>query len=102
MDRGTDRRCALQQPFLSSPLTGARKKNIEGGVHVIRITLGTSWACMGKSACDERDGAAASSECEGQERKWGRRWWSRGRRMAIGTLGFSMAEVRKDQCGRDA
>jgi hypothetical protein len=45
------------------------KKHIEGGVHAIRITWGTDWACMVKCACDERFGAAASFECEGQERK---------------------------------
>ena len=30
------------------------KKHIEGGVHAIRITWGTDWACMGKCSCDER------------------------------------------------
>jgi hypothetical protein len=44
-----------QTSFLLLATDRRLKERVEDGMHAVRITRGTGWACMGKRACDKRD-----------------------------------------------
>jgi len=45
----------LQTSFLLLTTDRCLKERVEDGMHAVRITWGTGWACMRKGACDERE-----------------------------------------------
>jgi len=45
----------LQTSFLLLATDRCLKERVEDGMHAVRITWGTGWACMRKGACDEWD-----------------------------------------------